>query len=97
MEITDQLINKLAKLSKLSFQPEEKEAIKGDLQRMLDFIDDLKEVDVEGVEPLIHMTSEINRLREDNSEKALSVDEVLKNAPEKHGNFFQVPKVVKKG
>jgi len=97
MEITDDLINKLAKLSKLSFEANEKDEIKEDLQKMLNFIDDLKKVDVEGVEPLIHMTAEINRLREDKPEAPLKVEEVLQNAPEKNGDFFQVPKVVKKG
>ncbi|MCI4669396.1 MAG: Asp-tRNA(Asn)/Glu-tRNA(Gln) amidotransferase subunit GatC [Bacteroidia bacterium] len=96
MEITDKLIDKLAALSKLSFEADEKEKIRLDLQKMLDFVDQLKEIDVEGVEPLIHMMDEEVELRLDEAEPALEPDEVVKNAPEKEGYFFRVPKVVKK-
>lgn len=96
MKITDELVDKLAELSKLTFKESEKEKIKVDLQRMLDFVDQLKEVDVEGVEPLIHMIDEEVELRLDEPEKALEVKEVLKNAPDQEESFFRVPKVVKK-
>lgn len=96
MKITDELVDKLAGLSKLSFKESEKEKIKIDLQRMLDFVDQLKEVDVEGVEPLIHMLDEEVELRLDEAEAAMKAEEVLSNAPEKEGHFFKVPKVVKK-
>lgn len=96
MKITDELVDKLAALSKLSFEADEKEQIKSDLQRMLDFVDQLKEVDVEGIEPLIHMIDEEVELRVDQPEESLPIKKVLRNAPAKEGNFFKVPKVVKK-
>ena len=58
MKINNELIDKIASLSKLEFEGEEKAAIKSDLTRMLDFIEKLQSVPTEGVEPLIYMTDE---------------------------------------
>ena len=65
MEVNDQLVNNLANLARLRFNEEEKAVIKADLQQMIQFVDKLKELDVTGVEPLLHMSSNVNRLRED--------------------------------
>ncbi len=96
MKITDALIDKLADLSKLRFEAHEKESIREDLQKILDFVDQLKEVDVEGYQPLIHLSEEKNSLRPDLPADALPSEKVLKNAPERKDSFFQVPKVVDK-
>ena len=60
MKVDDTLIDKLASLSKLEFEAADKAAIKGDLERMLNFVEKLDEVDTTGVEPLIHVNPEIN-------------------------------------
>ena len=65
MKVDNKLIDKLARLSKLEFDDESKESIKKDLSRMLDFVDQLNELDTEGVEPLIHVNEETNKYRED--------------------------------
>lgn len=96
MQITDALIDKLAALSKLNIPAEEREAIKGDFERMLSFVDKLQEVDTDGVEPLIHVTEEVNHLRADRPEHRLDTEETLHNAPDHDGQYFRVPKVVKK-
>lgn len=96
MEVNDALIEKLAHLARLKFNDEEKEEIKHDLQRMITFVEKLNELDLEGVEPLTHMTDEINVLREDEIKGSVSRDEALKNAPLHDGQFFKVPKVIKK-
>ena len=96
MQITDALIDKLAGLSKLEIPEEEREAIKTDFERMLSFVDKLQEVDTTGVEPLIHVTEEVNHLREDVPRDRLTTEETLKNAPDHDGQHFRVPKVVKK-
>lgn len=96
MEVNDQLINNLAKLSHLSFTEEERKEIKADLQEMITFIEKLREVNTEGVEPLLHMSSNVNILREDVVEGSVSRTEGLKNAPDTDGTFFKVPKVIKK-
>lgn len=96
MEVNDQLINNLAKLSHLSFTEQERKEIKADLQEMITFIEKLKEVNTEGVAPLLHMSANVNVLRDDVVEGSVSREEGLKNAPEADGTFFKVPKVIKK-
>ena len=96
MEVNDAMIENLASLARLHFNEEEKKEIKSDLQRMIAFIDKLNELNTEGVEPVLHMSDEINVFREDEIEGSISREEGLKNAPETDGVFFKVPKVIKK-
>jgi aspartyl-tRNA(Asn)/glutamyl-tRNA(Gln) amidotransferase subunit C len=96
MEVNDALVEKLAQLSGLYFNEEEKEEIKKDLEKMIGFVDKLNELDTEGVEPLLHMTDNKNIFRDDVVQGSISREEALKNAPETDGVFFQVPKVIKK-
>ena len=96
MEVNDALIENLANLAKLRFNDEEKEEIKKDLQRMISFVDKLNELDTTGVEPLLHMTDNINAFREDEVKGSISREEALINAPATDGVFFKVPKVIKK-
>jgi aspartyl-tRNA(Asn)/glutamyl-tRNA(Gln) amidotransferase subunit C len=96
MEVNDLLIDNLAKLSHLSFSEQEKKEIRADLQEMIAFIEKLKEVNTEGVAALLHMSSNVNMLREDVVQGSVSREEALKNAPETDGTFFKVPKVIKK-
>lgn len=96
MQLTDDLIDQLASLSKLRFDADEKAAMRVDFQRMLDFVEVLTEVDTEGVAPLIHMTEAVNDLRPDQPDAPLSSDEMLGQAPSARPPFFVVPKVVEK-
>ncbi|MDX2245742.1 MAG: Asp-tRNA(Asn)/Glu-tRNA(Gln) amidotransferase subunit GatC [Bacteroidia bacterium] len=96
MQITDELLQKLATLSKLEIPDSEMAQLRTDFQGMLDFIGKLREVDTDNVKPLIHLTDEVNRLRPDTPDAPLSQEEVLKNAPDHNENYFRVPKVVKK-
>jgi aspartyl-tRNA(Asn)/glutamyl-tRNA(Gln) amidotransferase subunit C len=96
MQVDDALIDKLSKLSMLQFNAEEKEEIKADLEKMIGFVDKLKELDTTGTEPLLHMSDEINVLREDIPGNMISREEALKNAPQHDGVYFKVPKVIKK-
>jgi aspartyl-tRNA(Asn)/glutamyl-tRNA(Gln) amidotransferase subunit C len=95
MKIDDTLINKLSTLSKLRFEGEDHAHIKKDLERMLDFVGKLEEVDTEGVEPLIYITDEVNRMRKDVVTSDFTQEEALKNAPSKDSYYFKVPKVIK--
>lgn len=96
MKVNDDLVNKLANLARLEFNAEEKEEIKNDLQQMIGFIDKLNELDTTGVEPILHMSENINILRKDEVEGTISREEAFKNAPLHDGQFFKVPKVIKK-
>lgn len=96
MEVNDAMIDKLAHLARLKFDEAEKQEIKTDLQRMIVFVEKLNELDLEGVEPLLHMSDEVNVLREDEIKGSVSRSEALKNAPSHDEHFFKVPKVIKK-
>ena len=63
---------------------------------MIHFVEKLNELDTTGVEPLLHMSSNVNVLREDIEEGSVSRAEGLKNAPSSDGIFFKVPKVINK-
>ena len=90
------MIDKLANLARLEFNAKEKEEIKNDLEQMIGFIDKLNELDTTGVEPLLHMSENINVLREDEVTGTLGRKDALKNAPLHDDQFFKVPKVIKK-
>ena len=96
MNVNDELVDKLANLARLQFNAEEKEEIKNDLQKMIGFIDKLNELDTTGVEPLLHMSDNVNVLREDEVSGMISREDALKNAPFHDDEFFKVPKVIKK-
>lgn len=96
MQVNDALIEKLSRLAMLQFDANEREEIKADLQKMIGFVDKLKELDTTGVEPLLHIAGEVNVLREDIPGGMLTQEEALQNAPLHNKQAFLVPKVIKK-
>ena len=96
MKINKEIITKLSSLSKLKFNNEETELISEDLSKMVNFINQLKEIDTEGVEPLIHMNEEINNWREDKLGEVLDQKKALSNSPTKDSTYFKLPKVLDK-
>lgn len=96
MDISNQLIDKLAELSKLEFNGEEKDKIKHDLIEITGFFDELNKVNTDDVEPLIFMSDAVNMLREDVIKMDLTHEEALKNAPAKDSDYFRVPKFIDK-
>ena len=96
MKINQTLIEKLAKLSQLDFSQEEKSKMEKDLNKILDFVDELNNLNTENVEPLVYINEEVNKLRKDEVSKHLKKENALKNAPVKDSDYFKVPRVVKK-
>jgi len=96
MDVTPQLIDKLASLAKLEFDESSRNEIMGDLREIISFFEKLQEVDTTGVEPLIHMTEGGNHLRKDEVKASITKEEALRNAPLHDGSHFKVPKVIKK-
>lgn len=96
MTVNDELVSHLASLSRLHFSDEEKKEIREDLQRMISFVDKLNELDTQGLEPVLHMSTEVNHLRRDEVKGSVTAAEALSNAGEPHGQFFTVPKVIRK-
>lgn len=60
MEVTEQMVDKLAHLARLSFNETEKKAVKQDLQSMIAFVEKLQELDTTGVQPLLHMGNNLS-------------------------------------
>ena len=96
MQVNDELVDHLAHLSRLRFSETEKKEIRYDLEQMIQFVEKLNEVDTTGLEPILHMSTEVNRLREDEVKGSISSTEALVNAKDSQGAFFTVPKVIKK-
>jgi len=96
MKIDNELIDHLSYLAKIKFEGEDKEAIKADMIKIIDFMQTLSEVNTDNVEPLIFMTEEFDRLRDDITQISISQEEALKNAPKKDSDYFRIPKVLDK-
>mgnify|MGYP001408764149 FL=1 len=96
MKIDIKTIEKLASLSKLKFTKEELDLISKDMSKMVDFINQLDEIDTEGVEPLIHVNEGFNNWREDEIREMLDQKEALSNSPIKDSTYFKLPKVLDK-
>ena len=81
-------------LAKLELSLEEKEAARKDMERMLDYIDQLNELDTSQTEPLSHVFPVNNVFREDVVTNGDEREKILKNAPEQKDGAFKVPKTV---
>jgi aspartyl-tRNA(Asn)/glutamyl-tRNA(Gln) amidotransferase subunit C len=94
--VTKEEVLHVAKLAKLSFNEEELVTLTEELNHVIGYIDQLKEVDVTGVEPLENLNEvvEQNALRADVERSSLPVADALKNAPKSGDNYFLVPKVL---
>lgn len=96
MKVNDELILKLARLSKLEVSNAELPGLRSDLEKMIVFVEKINELNLDQVEPLLHITEAKNVFREDEISGTLSREDALRNAPGQDGEFFRVPRVFKK-
>lgn len=94
MTIDIETVNKIAGLSRLSIPQDEQERVAGDLNAILDWVGQLNEVDVEGIEPLASVNDNTLEARPDVVTDGNKSDDILANAPAKTAGFFTVPKVI---
>ncbi len=92
--ITKETISHMASLSKLSFNESETEALSSELNEIISFIDKIKEVDTEGVEPTYQVNQYDCPVREDKVWESLPQEEVIKNTVEEQYGYFKIIKVV---
>lgn len=97
MAISKEEVKKVAALSKLSFKEEELELFTSQMGKIIDMVEELGEVDTEGVPFTSNVVSEINVLREDVVVKGESREELLKNVPETKEGFIKVPAIMDNG
>ena len=94
MAVTLKDVEHVANLARLEFSEEEKKTLVNQLNRILEYMEKLNELNTSKVEPLSHVIPLTNVFREDKVKPSLSVSDVLKNAPAKTDKFFKVPKVI---
>ena len=95
MKLTKEEVRKIAKLCRLEFTEEELEKFQKDLSRILDFVEQLNEVDTQGVEPTYQVTGLFNVFRQDEVKES-SLEErrkIRENFPDQKDNFLKVPKI----
>ncbi|MGD9476831.1 UNVERIFIED_ORG: Asp-tRNA(Asn)/Glu-tRNA(Gln) amidotransferase subunit GatC [Roseateles sp. XES5] len=87
-------VKRVARLARIAVSEEEANRMTGELNGILGFVEQLSEVDVEGVEPMTSVTPMEMRKRDDVVNDGNKADAIVANAPASDRNFFQVPKVV---
>ncbi|MDO4343325.1 MAG: Asp-tRNA(Asn)/Glu-tRNA(Gln) amidotransferase subunit GatC [Eubacteriales bacterium] len=92
--ISDETMEYVGILSKLELSEEEKQQAKKDMEKMLDYIDKLNELDTSGVEPMSHVFPVQNVFREDVVTNGDCREEMLANAPEEKDGSYVVPRTV---
>jgi aspartyl-tRNA(Asn)/glutamyl-tRNA(Gln) amidotransferase subunit C len=94
MSVDAATVRRIAHLARIAVADDEVEHLRGELNAILAFIEQLSEVDVDGVEPMTSVTPMVMKKRADVVTEGDMADEILKNAPAREDHFFVVPKVV---
>ena len=94
MSVNINQVQQIAKLARLKFDENEIENLTSDMNKILDYMDQLNELDTNNIEPLSHPLDLNNVMREDELIKSISREEAFKNAPSANQEFFKVPKVI---
>ncbi len=87
-------VEHVARLARLELSAAEKERMRKELDGILSYIDKLRAVDTRGVEPTSHAVPLTNVMRDDTEVASLPQEEMLANAPDRHGELFRVPKII---
>ena len=94
MSVDTETVKKIARLSRIAIDDAEAEKMVGELNGILEWVEQLGEVDVTGVEPMTAVIANNTRLRDDVVTDGEVREKVLANAPAREGSFFGVPKVI---
>jgi aspartyl-tRNA(Asn)/glutamyl-tRNA(Gln) amidotransferase subunit C len=94
MAVDAPTVRRIAHLARIAVADDEVEHLRGEINAILAFVEQLSEVDVEGVEPMTSVTPMAMKKRADVVTDGGNADAILANAPSRQGNYFSVPKVV---
>ncbi|KQT83413.1 Asp-tRNA(Asn)/Glu-tRNA(Gln) amidotransferase subunit GatC [Aurantimonas sp. Leaf443] len=94
MSVDAETVRRVAKLARIALKPEEVEAMQGELNTILGFVEQLGQVDVSGVEPMTSVIPMEMRKRQDVVTDGGKADDIVANAPASDDHYFMVPKVV---
>ncbi|MCK9574258.1 MAG: Asp-tRNA(Asn)/Glu-tRNA(Gln) amidotransferase subunit GatC [Candidatus Omnitrophica bacterium] len=84
----------VANLARIGINPGETEYLSSQLSKILDYIDKLKELNVDNVEPMRGLNLANNIFRKDEVVDSAVCEDILKNSPSREGNYFKIPKVI---
>ena len=94
MSVDAQTVRRIARLARIAVADDEVEHLQGELNAMLAFVEQLSEVNVEGVEPMTSVTPMAMKMRADAVTDGGNAEAVLANAPQSEDDFYLVPKVI---
>ena len=94
MSIDNSTVKKVAKLARIEINEEEETTLITELNNILGWVDELKQVNTDSVEPMLSVFNESMQMREDEAESNFDNSQILDNSPESNSGFFVVPKVV---
>ena len=94
MAVSVEDVRGVSALARLRFSLEEEQRLTGELNRILQYMDKLNELDTEGVEPTSHVLPLANAFRQDEVESSSSVAEILAAAPQRQESYFKVPRII---
>ena len=94
MSIDNSTVKKVAKLARIEINEEEETTLISELNNILGWVDELKQVNTDSVEPMLSVFNESMQMREDKAESNFDNSQILDNSPESSSGFFVVPKVV---
>ena len=94
MQITNELVRYVANLSRIKLDEKQEEKMQSELAAVIEYMDVLNKLDTENVEPLSHVFSITNVMRDDEVKPSYDREELLKNAPDHTDETFIVPKTV---
>lgn len=87
-------VEHVARLARLWLSESELERMREQLSSILQYIDKLRALDTDSVEPTAHAVPLVNVMRDDEVEPCFPRDEMLANAPDRAGEFFRVPRII---
>src|ERR1043165_6192286 len=94
MSVDAATVRRIAQLARIAVRDDEIQHLEGELNAMLAFVEQLSEVDIDGVEPMTSVTPMEMKKRPDVVNDGNIADDIVKNAPATEGHFFLVPQVV---
>lgn len=94
MSVDATTVRRIAHLARVAVADEEVERLRGEINAILAFVEQLSEVNVDNIEPMTSVTPMTMKKRPDVVTDGDNADAILKNAPDREGNFFVVPKVI---
>jgi aspartyl-tRNA(Asn)/glutamyl-tRNA(Gln) amidotransferase subunit C len=94
MTFSRDVVERVAKLARIRLTESESIALATDLGAILSYVEQLQQLDTSGVEPSAHCLPIQNNFRDDQRQPSLPVEDVLKNAPKRAGDFYSVPAIL---